>query len=172
MVAPPKADAIAGRGFRLAAYALMFLLLGALPTPAQQRPFEHELHPEPLVVETATGIHHITVEIADDPGERSQGLMFRQDLAPDRGLLFVFEGTGRQSFWMKNTPLPLDLLFIAENGRVAAIRQAEPYSTESISPPNPVRFVLELNRGQAAALGIRIGTRLRHPVIDGIAGRQ
>lgn len=157
----------------LLALALFYVLaIAAQIAHAQNDPMQHELHPQPLIAETAAGERQIRIEIADEAHERSFGLMFREDLPADRGLLFIFDRTGRQSFWMKNTPLPLDLLFIAENGRVAAIRQAEPYSTESISPPNPVRFVLELNRGQAAALGIRIGTRLRHPVIDGIAGRE
>jgi uncharacterized membrane protein (UPF0127 family) len=152
----------------------MAMLAIALGWPGQlraQQAMPHELHPEPLVVETSTGERRIEVEIADETHERTQGLMFRQDLPQDRGLLFVFERTGRLAFWMKNTPLPLDLVFIAENGRVAAIRQGEPFSETSISPPNPARFVLELNRGQAAALGIRPGTRLRHPVIDAISGR-
>jgi uncharacterized membrane protein (UPF0127 family) len=128
--------------------------------------------PVPLTVEGKTGVHEFTVEIADEPRERERGLMFREFLEPRRGMLFVFEQTQRQGFWMRNTPLPLDLIFVAENGRVVAIRAGEPYSESIIAPIYPVRFVLELNRGTAESLAIGIGSRLRHPVIEAISGRQ
>ncbi len=126
--------------------------------------------PDPLAIETDGGKVEFTIEIADDETERSRGLMFRRDLPADRGMLFVFEDTSRRGFWMKNTPLPLDLLFVAENGRVVAIRQGVPFSEEIIAPIYPVRFVLELHEGTARKNGIRIGSRMRHPVIDVISG--
>lgn len=139
---------------------------------ADSAPHVHELHAEPLRFATPAGERQIRVEIADDAAERAKGLMFREELAEDLGLLFVFEYAGRQSFWMKNTPLPLDLVFIAENGRVVAIRQGEPFSEIPISPEPPARFVLELGQGTAKKLGLRIGTRLLHPVIDEIHAVQ
>lgn len=139
---------------------------------ANEQPMILPPDPVPLVVETNDGKQEFTIEIADEPRERERGLMFRQSMEPGRGMLFVFENTQRQGFWMKNTPLPLDLLFIAENGRLVAIRRGEPFSEALIAPIYPVRFVLELNAGTARERGIRIGARLRHPVIDAISGAR
>ena len=129
-------------------------------------------HSVPLVAETVEGDISFVVEVADDETERSRGLMFRQSLPDDRGMLFIFEATGQRGFWMKNTPLPLDLIFVAESGRVVAIRHGEPFSEETVAPIYPVRFVLELKAGTARKHGVRIGTRLRHPLVDAISGVQ
>jgi len=129
-------------------------------------------HPEPLVAETAQGRRSFVIEVADNGFERSRGLMFRRDLPADRGMLFVFERTSPRGFWMRNTPLPLDLIFISESGRVVAIRKGAPFSDELIAPAYPVRFVLELHEGAAAQSGIEIGARLRHPLIDEISGAR
>jgi uncharacterized membrane protein (UPF0127 family) len=126
--------------------------------------------PAPLIVETAAGEREFSIEVADDNAERSRGLMFRRDLPETRGMLFVFEETRRVAFWMKNTPLPLDLIFIGEDGRVQAILPGEPFSEAPIAPRGPVRFVLEVHEGTAKELGIMAGDRLRHPEIDAIAG--
>lgn len=122
--------------------------------------------PTPLVIETDRGERRFTIEIADTDAERSAGLMFRTDMADDHGMLFVFEQTRRVAFWMKNTPMALDLLFVREDGTVAAIMQGEPQSTAAISPDASVRFVLELKAGTAQKAGIGDGDRLRHPRID------
>mgnify|MGYP001212030025 CR=1 FL=1 len=135
----------------------------------QGQPMILPVHPEPLVAETVMGERRFTVEIADDEGERSAGLMFRTEMNDDHGMLFVFETTRRVAFWMKNTPMPLDLLFIGEDGRVVAILQGEPFSTAPIAPNGDVRFVLELKAGTAQNAGISVGDRLHHPEIDGIA---
>ncbi|MEX0343695.1 MAG: DUF192 domain-containing protein [Rhizobiaceae bacterium] len=127
-------------------------------------------HAVPLVIETSGGTAEFTIEVADDEIERARGLMFRRDFPADRGMLFVFDNTAQRGFWMRNTPLPLDLLFISESGRVVAIRRGVPFSDSTISPIYPVRFVLELNEGTAAAKGIKIGARIRHPVVDAISG--
>ncbi|MEZ5811131.1 MAG: DUF192 domain-containing protein [Rhizobiaceae bacterium] len=129
-------------------------------------------HPEPLTIETDAGEASYTIEIADNEEERARGLMFRTQLDADRGMLFVFDLTAQRGFWMKNTPLPLDLLFIAESGRVVAIRKGVPFSEEIIAPIYPVRFVLELNEGTAENAGIRIGARVRHPLVDAISGAR
>ncbi len=125
---------------------------------------------EQLTIEARGGTAEFTIEVADDETERARGLMFRRDFPADRGMLFVFDNTAQRGFWMRNTPLPLDLLFISESGRVVAIRKGVPFSEATISPIYPVRFVLELNEGTAALLGIKIGARVRHPVIDEISG--
>ncbi len=97
--------------------------------------------PSPLTIETGSGPHTFTIEIAATPSQRSAGLMFRTDMSDDKGMLFVFERTQRLSFWMKNTPMPLDLIFIGEDGRIVAIRWGEPFSTASIGALSPARFV-------------------------------
>lgn len=110
------------------------------------------------------------IEIADTAERRARGLMFRTDLPDDRGMLFVFDQTQPVSFWMQNTPSPLDLVFIGEDGRVIDILPGEPFSTASIAPDGPSRFVLELNRGTSERVGLEAGTRLNHPAIDRVAG--
>src|SRR5690606_5320292 len=106
-------------------------------------------------------------EVADDPEKRQRGLMFRRTMGDNHGMLFVFPGSARRAFWMKDTPMPLDLLFIGSDGTVLAIAQGEPFSTESISPDVNARFVLELKAGTAQKVGIEVGDRLSHPIIDG-----
>lgn len=123
--------------------------------------------PAPLIAETKGGEVSIRVEIADDEMERSAGLMYRNYLPDDRGMLFVFPQQRDVGFWMKNTPLPLDLIFIDKNGVVQGIRQGVPFSEAAITPGVPVQYVLELKRGTAERLGITEGAEIRHPAIDG-----
>jgi uncharacterized membrane protein (UPF0127 family) len=121
--------------------------------------------PTPLVAETAAGKHSFTIEVADDMHERSRGLMYRETMADDHGMLFVFDQTQPVGFWMKDTPLPLDLVFIGADGRIRDILPGTPYSEATISPGEPVRFVLELKQGTAQRLGIAAGDFIRHPEI-------
>lgn len=156
-------------------WAALFLSVLAVFAAAQDRaadqPMILPVDATLLVATTDTGDHRFSIEIADDAVERSRGLMHRTDMPNNRGMLFVFEDTRPVSFWMKNTPMPLDLLFIGPDGRVAAIRQGVPFSEVSIAPGVPTRFVLELKEGTAAGAGITTGTQLRHPAIDAVAGR-
>lgn len=122
--------------------------------------------PVRLVAMTNAGERFFTIEVADDGAKRSAGLMFREDMADNHGMLFVFQETRAVAFWMKNTPMPLDLIFIGQDGRVRAIKQGEPQSPALIAPAEPVRFVLELKAGTAARDGIKDGDLLKHPVID------
>ena len=148
----------------------LVLPLAATAVVAQSgQPMLLPVDPAPLVAATSAGNADFSVEIADTDAERSAGLMFRRVMPDDRGMLFVFEATRRVSFWMKNTPLPLDLVFIDEDGIVVDIRQGVPFSEAAIAPRSPVRFVLELKAGTAQKAGIVAGDRLRHPVIDRIA---
>jgi uncharacterized membrane protein (UPF0127 family) len=103
------------------------------------------------------------VEIADDDAERSKGLMFRQSMASDHGMLFDF-GTEREaSFWMRNTFIPLDMIFIAADGTVRTVHaNARPQDPTPIPSNAPVRFVLELVGGEAAAIGLSPGDTLEH----------
>ncbi|MBE7244272.1 hypothetical protein MHIMP23_15190 [Methylobacterium hispanicum] len=97
--------------------------------------------------------------------ERARGLMFRRSMAPNHGMLFDFERVEPVAMWMKNTYLPLDMLFIRADGTVARVAaDTEPLSTATILSGEPVLAVLELNAGTAARLGIRPGDRVDHPL--------
>lgn len=152
------------------AFIAAVFAFGAARVHAQDEAMVLPVEPERLVVATAMGDRSFTIEIADDPDERARGLMFREQMDGDHGMLFVFEDTRHVGFWMHNTPLPLDLVFISEGGEVRAIKRGIPFSREPIDPGEPVRFVLELNAGAAAGAGMARGDRVRHPRIDAIAG--
>ena len=120
---------------------------------------------EPLEVVTARGPVRFQVEIADEPSEREQGLMWRGALAADRGMLFDFKTESPQAFWMRNTYVPLDLIFIRDDGRIHSIaRNATPLSDAPIPSGGAVRGVLEINAGLAERLGINPGDQVRHPL--------
>ena len=113
---------------------------------------------------TSTGTHHFQVEIAADDASREKGLMFRKYLPADRGMLFEFDKEATQTFWMKNTPLSLDLVFIDGHGKVVTIAaNAEPESEDIIASSAPSKAVLELNAGAAAAIGLKDGDRVEFP---------
>lgn len=121
---------------------------------------------EPLTIRTKSGAHAFTVEVARNDADRAQGLMYRRSMPPDHGMLFDFEKPQLLTMWMKNTYIPLDMLFIRADGTIARIAaDAEPLSTQVIPSGEPVPFVLELNAGTAARLGIAPGDRVEHPAI-------
>lgn len=123
---------------------------------------------ERLEVTTASSVRRFQVEIADDDAERTQGLMFRESLASDRGMLFDFGDSAPRSFWMKNTMVPLDIIFIGEDGRVRNIgANTIPFSEAPVRSDGAVRYVLEINAGQSAQLGIGPGAQVRHRLIPG-----
>ena len=102
-----------------------------------------------------------SLEIADEPEERNYGLMMRESLAPRHGMLFDFAQIQTVGMWMKNTLIPLDMVFLDEQRRVVFVhRHAEPHSLEIISPPMPVRYTLELNAGDVERFGVRLGNLL------------
>ncbi|MCX7305372.1 MAG: DUF192 domain-containing protein [Hyphomicrobiales bacterium] len=141
-----------------------------MPQSAADQSMRLPVDPAPLVVETKSGERSFTIEIADDPSERSAGLMFRDAMDDDHGMLFVFPDSKLLGFWMKNTPMPLDLVFIGDDGKVKDILPGEPFSEALIAPGEPTRFVLELKRGTAEKSGIADGDVLHHPTIDAVAG--
>jgi hypothetical protein len=122
--------------------------------------------PKPLaraVVETASGAEHaVAVEIARTDAERARGLMRRRELADDAGMLFLFAESSDHAFWMKDTLIPLDMIFIGEDGRIVGIvERAEPRTLAPRSVGAPSRYVLEVNGGWARARGVRRGDRVR-----------
>lgn len=117
---------------------------------------------------TQAGKHHaFTVELASSPQQLTQGLMFRRTMAADAGMLFDFGAPRPVSMWMRNTMIPLDMLFLAEDGKVVGFKErAVPGSTEVISAPEPARGVLELNGGTVQRLGLAVGDHVVHPMFD------
>jgi len=116
-----------------------------------------------LVIDTDHGPHTFRVEIAADQPSQEKGLMFRKQMAPDAGMLFEFPKPELEAFWMKNTILPLDLIFIRADGTISSIApNAVPYSTTTIPSLEPVRAVLEINGGRADQLGIEPDQVVHH----------
>jgi uncharacterized membrane protein (UPF0127 family) len=143
-----------------------FLLatLAAIPFVAWAQPLQSFPRSE-LEVVTDKGRYKFRIELATTPEQMMQGLMFRRSLDPDAGMLFDYGTTQPVSFWMKNTLIPLDMVFIFANGRVAGVHQrAVPLSEQAIASPAPVRAVLELNGGTASRLGIKPGDLIVHPI--------
>jgi hypothetical protein len=123
---------------------------------------------QPLTIVTAGGgEHRFEVEIADDDAERARGLMNRESLPDDRGMLFQFEEEAERAFWMKNTLIPLDILYISADGRIVSIaRETTPFSEAPIPSYGAAKGVLEIRGGRAAELGLEPGDRVRHPFFD------
>lgn len=115
---------------------------------------------------TASGKVHFDVELADSDAERELGLMNRPSLPADRGMLFDFKQVAPVSMWMKNTLIPLDMLFVDSSGRIISIGQGKPLSTRLISSGGAVLAVIELNRGTARAKKISVGDQVLHPIFQ------
>lgn len=123
--------------------------------------------PDQIELRTPAGaVQRFTVEVADDPDERSRGLMFREAMPTSSGMLFVFPEPKHATFWMKNTPLPLDMVFADASGTVTHVHErAEPMSEALIDGGPGVAYVLEINAGLAGPMGLAVGTVMRHPAI-------
>jgi hypothetical protein len=120
----------------------------------------------------AGAVARFSVEVADDAGERAQGLMFRDSMPAGAGMLFAYEKAGPVAFWMKNTRIPLDMVFADAAGTVVHVHEnAIPLDERPIPGGDGIQYVLEINGGLAGALGIAPGTVMRHPAIaqDGAA---
>ncbi len=116
-----------------------------------------------LTIVTETGRHDFSVELASNGRQRAQGLMYRQEMPADHGMLFDYRRSRNVSMWMKNTYIPLDMLFIDAGGTIKGLHErAVPGSLEAISSPGPVRAVLELNGGTVRRLGIKPGDKVEH----------
>lgn len=112
------------------------------------------------------GTARFSVEVADDAGERAQGLMHRDSMATSAGMLFVYDHPQFVSFWMRNTLIPLDMLFIDASGVIKHIHEnALPLDETAIPGGDGIQYVLEINGGLSSRLGIEVGSELRHPAI-------
>jgi hypothetical protein len=117
-----------------------------------------------LVLETASGAHSFTIEVATTEAERELGLMFRRSLPQDGGMLFLYDQPQPIAMWMKNTLIPLDMVFIDAAGRVHRIEtHAEPFSTTPIPSDGEVQAILELNAGTADTIGLKAGDKVVYP---------
>lgn len=168
-VPPVPAGAVRDRTLGRASQAVPRRLLGALLLAlAMPLAAAMGLDPGELVIETSTGVHRFTIELAATPGERSRGLMFRRSMRPDHGMLFDFKKPQPVAFWMKNTPLPLDMLFIDQTGTVVRVAaDTVPFSEIPVPSEHPIRAVLEVNAGVAKRLGITPGATVLHPIFSG-----
>ena len=146
---------------RSAAVAVM-LAFSALAAQAQDNQ---------LTLETSTGEYRFNVEVVDTPESRAQGLMFRTELAEDAGMLFDFKEEREVSFWMQNTLIPLDMIFIGADGVVDTIHvNARPQDPTSIPSEVPVQFVLEIPGGRSVEIGLKPGDTVQHDRIAPTAG--
>jgi uncharacterized membrane protein (UPF0127 family) len=114
----------------------------------------------PLTIRSASGEHRFVAEVAATPEQQERGLMFRRELGPDRGMIFPYDPPQVVGFWMKNTLIPLDMVFIRADGTIARIATATPLSLDTVGSGEPVVAVLEIRGGRAAELGIRAGDRV------------
>ena len=146
-------------------FALLLLLVGASASLAQQL---QSFPTADLTIETAGGPRKFHVELATTPPQLEQGLMFRRTLAPDAGMLFDFKTPSPVSMWMKNTFIPLDMVFIDGEGRIQQIvEQATPHSLAIINSNEPALAVLEIAGGEAKRLGLHPGQRVLHAALVG-----
>ena len=142
----------------LATLLLAFAGQGLAQTQSQEQP-QLNLPRMPL----AAGMHLIDAQVAQTPEQRQIGLMHRREMPVTEGMLFVFEQSATQCFWMKNTLLPLTAAFVADDGRVVNLVDMKPQTTDSHCSTEPVRFVLEMNQGWFAKRGVKAGSRLSGP---------
>ena len=137
---------------------IVALFMCALMVPglllAQQAP-----QPTLRTTKLTAGIHVITAEIASTPQSRMIGLMMRERLAPNHGMVFVFEDKSQHCFWMRNTLIPLSIAFIDDDGTVVSIADMSPKSEASTCPQRPVRYALEMDQGWFAKRGVTAGNK-------------
>lgn len=146
--------------------ALLFASLAAIMPAAPHAQSEggtEQRNPTLPMVELQAGIHLIRAEVAANQTTRARGLMFRESLAANHGMLFVFEQPSRQCFWMRNTRIPLTIAFLDDGGRIVNTADMKPMSEESHCSARPVRFALEMEQGWFAKKGIKDGDRLAGP---------
>jgi uncharacterized membrane protein (UPF0127 family) len=117
-------------------------------------------------VKLSAGMHLIDAQVASTPEQRQIGLMLRKEMPQQEGMIFVFEQAGQQCFWMKNTLLPLTAAFVADDGTIVNLADMKPETTNSHCSIQPVRYVLEMNKGWFQKKGIKPGSKLGGPIFD------
>jgi uncharacterized membrane protein (UPF0127 family) len=143
--------------------ALALVLLGLFPVGPARATDQQSLE-----IVSKTGVHPFVVEVVSTEADRAKGLMYRKSLPEGQGMLFDFHSDQDVSFWMQNTYIPLDMIFIRGDGRIANIvENTEPMSTKMIPSRGPVRGVLEVIGGTTRKLGIAAGDKVAHPIFSG-----
>ncbi|SFU50002.1 hypothetical protein SAMN05216350_102211 [Polaromonas sp. YR568] len=117
-------------------------------------------------VKLTAGMHLIDAQVAFTPEQRQIGLMFRKEMPQQEGMIFVFEQASQQCFWMKNTLLPLTAAFVADDGTIVNLADMKPQTTDAHCSAQPVRYVLEMNKGWFAKKGIKAGSKLGGPPFE------
>jgi uncharacterized protein len=112
-------------------------------------------------IKLSSGMHRIDAQVASTPDQRQIGLMFRKDMPQHEGMIFVFDQPGKQCFWMKNTLIPLSAAFIADDGTIVNIEDMKPLVLDGHCSTQPVRYVLEMNKGWFAKKGLKAGSKLQ-----------
>jgi uncharacterized protein len=133
--------------------ALLAASFGLLAQDAPQMNLER--------IKLTSGMHRIDAQVAATPDQRQTGLMFRKDMPQHEGMIFVFDQPGKQCFWMKNTLIPLSAAFIADDGTIVNIEDMKPLVLDGHCSAQPVRYVLEMNKGWFAKKGIKAGAKLQ-----------
>ena len=142
---------------------IAFILFGLFLTAGPVWPAGRQT----LEIASKTGVHVFAVEVVDNDADRAKGLMYRKELPEGRGMLFDFHRNQDVSFWMQNTYIPLDMVFIRGDGRILRIEEStEPLSTRLIPSGGPVRAVLEVIGGTTRKLGIAPGDRVASPIFN------
>ena len=158
-----------GSGTRLSRRLLLAAPVALMAGGALAQSSEITFKKSSLVVVTASREIKFEVELALNDAERSRGLMYREKLGPYDGMLFDFYQDAPVSFWMKNTLIPLDMVFIAGDGTIKHVHaNAVPLSTEAVPSQFPVRAVLEINGGSARLLGIKPGDKVKHAIFGNV----
>ncbi len=167
VLALSTALAVFGAGLFAAWPGSQLLSAAAAAEPKPHEPLDpkkaQSLPESPLTI----GTHKFTIELADDDKEREIGLMHRGQMADDHGMLFDFGSPRRVGFWMRNTFIPLDMLFMKSDGEIVSIiENVRPHVETPVGPDRPIRAVLELNGGLAKKLGLKVGDVVRHAVFN------
>ena len=138
----------------------LWLTLGVAASSAGAQSAAEQQPQQLQAITLSAGMHNIRAELALTPEQRQKGLMYRRDLASHQGMLFVFEDATPQCFWMRNTPTPLTIAFVADDGSIVNLADMKPFDESSHCSARPVRFVLEMNQGWFAKRGIKAGFKL------------
>ena len=133
-------------------------LLALIAAGCEQRP-----HYELPSVNMKIGRRNFQLEVARTLPQQQKGLMQRDSMPSDHGMIFVFHDEQPQGFWMKNTRIPLDILYLDSRGRIVSIHQLRPYDLKTVPSAAPAQFAIELNKGAAAAAGVKVGDVLEIP---------
>jgi len=142
---------------RLVLSLLLALTLGGTASA------QTEAQPKLSTVDLRAGMYNIRAEVARTALQTQTGMMFRNEMAAHEGMLFVFDSPAPRCFWMRNTPLPLTIAYIADDGAIVDLIDMQPFSDRTHCSSQPVRFALEMNQGWFAKRGIKPGFKLKGP---------